>query len=315
MTSSRSASSKNLFAEMIATAIGNASKLGIQMYHPFLNSANGNCAFESVIDNINSRKCFSENFSKSPDFYRSAWMIEIEKVGFHDWNMGLSKKEWEKEWSLIRNSRLYEHCLGDLIIPGIAHAVRKNILIFNTHPTANPPVFVVSASTFGGTPSTDIPVCLAYNNFHYEQLVPKSSIDIARTVKLSNKLLTGSVIDELLSFNMKEKQNLLTDYEENFPSLSSAKNVNALNKTFCTNTLSELKQIKVKDRTKEQQKQYKHLMYLQQKQQLSLDELEARKQKDRENKKINRLGLDDEKKNERKIRSKAENENIPTKSR
>ena len=155
--------SKSEYADMLLNAMENASKFGIQMYHPYLNSANGNCAFEGVIDNINSRPCFQESYNKSPDYYRTTWMSEIEKIGFEDWNMGLSRAEWHKEWNLMKNSRAYENCLGDLIIPGIAHAVGKNILIFDTSSIAHKPAFVVSASVFGGTPTTDIQICLAYN--------------------------------------------------------------------------------------------------------------------------------------------------------
>ena len=95
--------SKSSYADMISEAIKNASNFGIQMSHPFLNSANGNCAFEGVIDNINSRPCFEETYSKSPDYYRNVWMSEIEKIGFKDWSMGLSRTEWHKEWTSMKN--------------------------------------------------------------------------------------------------------------------------------------------------------------------------------------------------------------------
>ena len=45
---------------MIEKAIKNAKNHDIDLVHPSRNSANGNCIFESVINNINSRSCFSE---------------------------------------------------------------------------------------------------------------------------------------------------------------------------------------------------------------------------------------------------------------
>ena len=118
--------------KQISKGIENASRLGIQLYHPHFNSADGNCAFESVIDNIITRPCFEERYVDSPDYYRAVWMAEVERIGYENWNMGLSMTEWHEGWNLIKKSRAFEHCLGDLVVPGIAHATRKNILIFNS---------------------------------------------------------------------------------------------------------------------------------------------------------------------------------------
>ena len=268
----------NKYKEMISKGIENASRLGIQLYHPHFNSADGNCAFESVIDNINTRPCFEERYGDSPDYYRAVWMAEVERIGYENWNMGLSMTEWHEGWNLIKKSRAYEHCLGDLVVPGIAHATRKNILIFNSFDKAYTPVTVVSASVFGSTPTTEIPVCLVYNGYHHEQLVPSLN-DNCKLTELSQKLLNGAKKDALYFANMNEKPNRSTNYEENFPALPSASNEKALEVfskkklvTCCSMTLSELKQIPVKQRTKEQQSRYKNLMYLQSKQKLSSDQ-------------------------------------------
>ena len=257
MSSAKLVNSKKKYEAMISKAIENATKLGIGLYHPFHNSANGNCAFEGVIDNINGRPCFGEKYTENPDYYRTIWMAEVERIGFEDWNMGLSKSEWHNEWAMLKNSRAYEYTIGDLIIPGIAHAIKKNILIFDTSPVAYTPVFVVSASVFGSNPTTDIPVCLAYDRTHYEQLVPESDDDVIKTTQLSNKLLSGSRIEMFQSANKREEGCQLSEYEVNFPSLSQAKNAKAFEEIFCSMTLTELKQIPVKQRTKEQQRKAK----------------------------------------------------------
>ena len=47
---------------------------------------------------------------------------------------------------------------------------------------------------FGGAPNTNIPICLAYNLSHYEELVPLSDHDIDKTVQLCANLLSGKQI-------------------------------------------------------------------------------------------------------------------------
>ena len=111
MSSAKLVNSKKKYEAMISKAIENATKLGIGLYHPFHNSANGNCAFEGVIDNINGRPCFGEKYTESPDYYRTIWMAEVERIGFEDWNMGLSKSEWHNEWAMLKNSRAYEYTM------------------------------------------------------------------------------------------------------------------------------------------------------------------------------------------------------------
>ena len=40
------------------------------------NNADGNCLYESIMDNINSRKCFSEKLKDVPQQYRMVWNME-----------------------------------------------------------------------------------------------------------------------------------------------------------------------------------------------------------------------------------------------
>ena len=92
----------------------------------------------------------------------------------------------------MKQPHIYEHQLGDLVLPGIAHCTRKDILIFNTSSNSHVPVYVVEArSLCNQTPDTAIPVCLAYNQVHYEVLVPDTDDDIARTIALKQDLVEG----------------------------------------------------------------------------------------------------------------------------
>ena len=123
---------KESISPMIDKAIENAEFHGINLHHGVSNMANGNCAFESIIDSISTRTCFGETFEGTPDYWRNVWMKNIEDIAFDDWHGNLSLDEWKAEFKLLRQPGMYEVKLGDLVIPGIAHCTRKNILIFNT---------------------------------------------------------------------------------------------------------------------------------------------------------------------------------------
>ena len=114
---------------MVQKAIENAEFHGIHLYHGVPNMANGNCAFESIIDNISTRQCFGEKFDGNPDYWRYTWMSEIENIAFDEWHGNLSLECWKTEFAALKHARVYETELGDLIVPGIAHCTQKNILI------------------------------------------------------------------------------------------------------------------------------------------------------------------------------------------
>ena len=178
---------------IIVRAIANAKLNGINVHAGVRNLANGNCAFETVLDSINTRESFGERFNGDPDFWRNIWMTEVENFGYNRWNGGLSEAQWRTEWDSLRMSRIYECQLGDLILPGIAHCTRKDILIFNTSPLAHHPVYVVEASMLlDKGANTEIPICLAYDQAHYEMLVPNTEKDVIETIRLKKEILEGN---------------------------------------------------------------------------------------------------------------------------
>ena len=85
---------------MIQRAIASANKHGIDIYEGRKNAADGNCALESVIFNINDRPCFSDSFPFSADYYRRIWMTDFKNKTVNDptWNI-YSKEQWEKGWN------------------------------------------------------------------------------------------------------------------------------------------------------------------------------------------------------------------------
>ena len=66
--------------------------------------------------------------------------------------------------------------------------LEKNILIFNSSTEAHCPVYVVTGDKFGGNADNEVPHCLAYNQCHFESLIPCSDIDIEKTILLARQV-------------------------------------------------------------------------------------------------------------------------------
>ena len=81
---------------------------------------------------------------------------------------------------------------GDLMLPGIACAIRKFILIFNTNlDTPHDPIYVVDPTSFNIPPDTEIPVVLAYNMSHYESMEPCTEVDDKMSIDLVKQYIEG----------------------------------------------------------------------------------------------------------------------------
>ena len=271
---------------MVNKAIENAKFHNINLYHGVPNMAGGNCAFESIIDNISTRQCFEEKFDGTPDHWRFVWMSEIENIAFNDWHGALSMERWKAEFQILKHSRSYELELGDLVIPGIAHCTRKNILIFNTSEHAHSPIYVIPATTFGGTANTDIPVCVAYNQVHYEGLVPCSEEDIQKTVILTQQFLDGkyNLTLENIPIFRKTSQNT---YEKACSTHQSEQDIsssrNSPKEGKCSLSLDDLKKIPAKKRTRQQNNEIKRLMAKKRREAMSDEILEMNRRRIAEN--------------------------------
>ena len=63
-------------SEMVKLAIDIASKhqIDLEVGHKLIsNKADGNCLYQSVMDNVSSRKCFGEKLKRTPEYYRKEW--------------------------------------------------------------------------------------------------------------------------------------------------------------------------------------------------------------------------------------------------
>ena len=147
---------------MVKHAIESARKHGIDISPGLLNKADGNCAFESVILNINARSCFSNKLPLHVNTYRQDWVTQLEKEVSKHPNIARTQILNNKDiWNKLKESGVYDIAFfGDLVMHGIAKGCKKNILIFNTSTDASCPIYVIEASEFGGTVDSDIPVVL-----------------------------------------------------------------------------------------------------------------------------------------------------------
>ena len=117
---------------------------------------------------------------------------EAEDLAYKYFDAGMNRNEWQREWDILKHSGNYEFTLGDLIIPTLAHCTSKDILIFNTNPESHSPIYVIKAATLANRSSDiEIPVIMAYDNSHYESLVPNIEEDIRKTIELKNVFLQG----------------------------------------------------------------------------------------------------------------------------
>lgn len=181
------------------------SKTGVQFTHPLMkqgillakeyfinvragtpNARAGNCSIESVLDQINSRACYSAKLPHSVQHYREEWMGETERVARNSayFLEEFSEEEWSAAWSRLHQDGQYEvDYFGDLMLIGIMHCVRKNALVFNaSNLRAHGPLTVIRGDHFGAVLcDEDPPLVLAYNGSHYESLFPESQRDEEKT--------------------------------------------------------------------------------------------------------------------------------------
>jgi hypothetical protein len=178
----------------VKRAVASAGRHGINLTAGSPVPASGNCAFESVIFNVNDRSCFEEKLSFSPDYYRRIWMTNMKNRTHDDdtWNI-YSESEWEEGGNSMMEGGIYERdFFGDLMLLGIACGSRKVILIFNTSlDSPHDPVYVCDPRKFGVEPDTNIPFVLAYDLSHYESLHTVGESDILSTINLVDEYLNG----------------------------------------------------------------------------------------------------------------------------
>ena len=170
---------------------GQELRLGVE------NNAAGDCSIEVCMDQLNFRPEFDEMRldEGEPQFYREKWFREIERVAWGTvFSEDYTESEWKTGWEFMRQPRNYEHALGDMVMAGIAHCNRVDILVIYTNANAFRSFDLVRADTFGGGPAVvDAPIIVAYNGTHYESLVPVDAVASDRSVEFKRAILRDEV--------------------------------------------------------------------------------------------------------------------------
>ena len=280
----------------MAIDVGN--EHGIKLKPGTKNLAAGNCLYESCMDNINKRSCFTEELEKDPNYYRNSWntLGEAKARNSAYYLTKYSKgEEWENAWKKLRDSNVWDlEYFGNLAIISCAHSLKKDILVFNTpwktnEAQAHDPVSVISADQFDPTnkKNNEIPIVLAYNGTHFESLIPAEE-DIDKTVDLVKKYKTGDyTIPRALQNVYKQKKPLNntktvetvqvkskkakrdSSVKNNSPDDLDNEWKTVSRKSKKKDILSEKlveKKIKIKDMTPEQRKEYNKQSYQSRKQ-------------------------------------------------
>ena len=146
---------------MMDIAIEDVRKHGINLQPGLLNDADGNCAFDSVINNINGRSCFNEKLNLSSSIYQQIWVTELEfqSANFPSLGAGYTEEQRQECWNSLKLSGVYEvDFFGDFVIHAISRGCHKDILIFNGSLNSNSPIYLIKAEEYGGFTDSEIPI-------------------------------------------------------------------------------------------------------------------------------------------------------------
>ena len=182
----------------IVKAINSAKKHGINLLPGPPIRGDGNCAFASVLANVNSRVCFEDKLTESVNHYRFKWVTEFETEVEHNRSELASEipaEERRKKWDDLKRNGIWDDGdfgFGDYILYAISRGCKKTLMIFYINPLATQSLEVVKPQHFGEVPTTDIPVILSYDQNHYENFIPATLQDMQQSVELVELYFNGS---------------------------------------------------------------------------------------------------------------------------
>ena len=166
------------------------------------NSASGDSIVESVLINLQ-RDVFPKCFLETPLFYRKKWVAIAKQITReHPIFAAFDEQLFSAKWDLLSTQGVYDVDLfGDVILPVIAHCIKKDILVFEVSVNRSLP-FIVPASGFGAEADSAYPVVLCYNGVHYESLIP-TDCTLHQTIVVKNECLSGSITANQLTDEQK----------------------------------------------------------------------------------------------------------------
>ena len=183
-----------MVTELLKRAVSNAFRHGLNLKPGKLNSANGNCLWESIIYNILGRICFKNKTKETSKQLRlrslNAAQAQAQLLPF------IESNTTEAEWTHIKKDKVFETKLGDICLVAASRAIKKDILIFNTNKIISiSPMTLIGAEDYEGGQLTDNnPILMAYNGTHFESLETMSPEDDIRAIELVNLIKSNKYI-------------------------------------------------------------------------------------------------------------------------
>ena len=96
-----------------------------------------------------------------------------------------SDLEWQSELGDLFQLGVWDTKVSDLVLPGIAFTLKKNILIFYTNPRlSDHPITVYTPGFLHGEADCDVPLVYCYDGSHYEGLIPETIEDEQKCSRL-----------------------------------------------------------------------------------------------------------------------------------
>ena len=164
---------------MVHQAVNHASRHGIEVEWRYPNSADGNCAPESVVIGINCHQMFLQKITCSPTDFKAIAVSEYKafmemhcKDELDAYLPGMNQSERDAKWRDITINKTWAiPFFGDIVVPAMARHANARVLILCTNPGSMKPIQVINPEDqIGGKISVPDPIILAYDGSHYESL-------------------------------------------------------------------------------------------------------------------------------------------------
>ena len=174
------------------------------MRHSNFNKAAGDCVFESAVD-----QCLFKFRLRSFPFFKIHDHLELREKTVHNlgqsgtargWmnNLVTDEADFQEQLGKLLEQGVWDTKVADLVMPGIAYTLKKNILIFHTDATlADHPIEISTPGLLGGEVDTNVPLVLAYNGSHYEAMIPETEEDEQRCSRLVEMKESGQYLAEM----------------------------------------------------------------------------------------------------------------------
>ena len=109
--------------DLLKRAVSNAFRHGLNLKPGRLNSANGNCVWESIIYNMLYREYFKNKTKETSKQLRTRSLnlpqTEVQWLPF------IESNTTEAEWNHIKQDKMYETKLGDICLVASTRAIKK----------------------------------------------------------------------------------------------------------------------------------------------------------------------------------------------